>query len=280
MKHQKFIYRYKYLPFNENSLKILTEGTIKFTNPETFNDPFDSRPPYVANFEDIAKTRFKAIRKYAKEELGLTAAETIRYSRKFAAQMKMNAENGVIKNNVASRFGMVCLTSTPDNLLMWSHYADSHKGFIVGFKIPTDGAFSAVDIHNEIDIIKYWKDCLYPLPVDYCTERPIVLYGSDSDLETSQKALLSKSVDWDYERESRVIDTTRPPGIYHYNRNLILHSVAAGLNMEDEDYHRLGSIVRDLREKEGLTHLTLYKAEADQREYKVLIPNFKPPIDA
>ncbi|MDG0968248.1 MAG: hypothetical protein P8O06_00245 [Porticoccaceae bacterium] len=50
--------------------------------------------------------------------------------------------------------------------------------------------------------------------------------------------------------------------------------------MEDEDYHRLGSIVRDLREKEGLTHLTLYKAEAHQRAYKVLIPNFKPPIDA
>lgn len=41
MKQQEFIYRYKYLPFNENSLKILTEGTIKFTDPETFNDPFD-----------------------------------------------------------------------------------------------------------------------------------------------------------------------------------------------------------------------------------------------
>jgi hypothetical protein len=37
--------------------------------------------------------------------------------------------------------------------------------------------------------------------------------------------------------------------------------------------------MRDLREKEGLTLLTLYKAEADKREYKVLIPNFKTPID-
>lgn len=278
MKHQKFIYRYKYLPFNENSLKILTEGTIKFTNPETFNDPFDTRPPYVANFEDIAKTKFKTIRKHSKT-LGESPAQTILKKRKYAAQMKIAAESEAINTNVVSNFGMVCLTSTPDNLLMWSHYAESHKGFIVGFKIPTNGAFSAVDIHNEIDITKYWTDCLYPLPVDYCTERPVVLYGSDSDLETSQKALLSKSVDWEYERESRVIDITRPPGIYHYNRNLILHSVIAGLNMEDEDYHRLSSIIQDLREKEGLTHLTLYKAEADQRAYKVLIPNFKPPID-
>ena len=91
--------------------------------------------------------------------------------------------------------------------------------------------------------------------------------------------LITRSVDWEYESESRVIDTTRPPGIYHYNRNLILHSVIAGLNMEDKDYQRLGSIIRDLKEKEGLNHLTLYKAEADEREYKVLIPNFKPPID-
>ena len=162
---------------------------------------------------------------------------------------------------------------------MWSHYADSHKGFIVGFKIPTNGAFSAVNIHNEKAIVKYWTDCLYPLPVAYCTERRVVFYGSDSDLETSQKALLSKSVDWEYERESRVIDTTRPPGIYHYNRNLILHSVIAGLNMENKDYQQLGSIIRDLKEQEGLNHLTLYKAETHPREYKVLIPNFKTPID-
>ena len=35
------IYRYKYLPFSEGSLKALTEGTMKFTCPLDFNDPFD-----------------------------------------------------------------------------------------------------------------------------------------------------------------------------------------------------------------------------------------------
>lgn len=91
--------------------------------------------------------------------------------------------------------------------------------------------------------------------------------------------LITRSVDWEYESESRVIDTTRPPGIYLYNRNLILHSVIAGLNMGNKDYQRLGSIIRDLKEKEELNHLTLYKPEADEREYKVVIPDFKLPID-
>lgn len=37
-------YRYKYLPFNEGSLKVITEGTVKFTCPLDFNDPFDCQP--------------------------------------------------------------------------------------------------------------------------------------------------------------------------------------------------------------------------------------------
>ena len=193
--------------------------------------------------------------------------------------MKINAESGAFNNNLASSFGMVCLTSKPDNLLMWSHYAQSHKGFVVGFKIPTNGAFDAFDTRNKIALVKHWTECLYPLPVEYCTERPVVFYGRDSDREASQKALLSKSVDWEYESESRVIDTKRLPGIHNYNRNLILHSVIAGMNMEDQDYQRLGSIIQGLKEEEELNHLTLYKAEADEREYKVLIPNFKLPID-
>jgi len=38
------IKRYKYLPFDIGSLKIITQGTIKFTKPSEFNDPFDCDP--------------------------------------------------------------------------------------------------------------------------------------------------------------------------------------------------------------------------------------------
>lgn len=37
---------YKYLPFDEGSLRIITEGTIKFTLPSEVNDPFDCAPDY------------------------------------------------------------------------------------------------------------------------------------------------------------------------------------------------------------------------------------------
>ncbi|MES9903809.1 MAG: hypothetical protein ABW168_14180 [Sedimenticola sp.] len=43
------ILRYKYVPFSEGSLSIIKEGTMKFTPPTEFNDPFDCAPDIDAN---------------------------------------------------------------------------------------------------------------------------------------------------------------------------------------------------------------------------------------
>ncbi len=40
-------------------------------------------------------------------------------------KMMMNAINDTI--------GILCFTEKNDNLLMWSHYANSHKGFVLEF---------------------------------------------------------------------------------------------------------------------------------------------------
>jgi hypothetical protein len=54
--------RYKYVPFTENSLKILTDGTIKFSLPSKVNDPFDCFPAHkveldMRKYEIFIKTR-------------------------------------------------------------------------------------------------------------------------------------------------------------------------------------------------------------------------------
>ncbi len=54
------ILRYKYLPFNEGSTCIISEGTMKFSSPDEFNDPFDYSPDIdvkkVWNISLIIKT--------------------------------------------------------------------------------------------------------------------------------------------------------------------------------------------------------------------------------
>lgn len=41
---RKFIYRYKYLPDMLGIEGVVANGTIKFTHPAKFNDPFDCMP--------------------------------------------------------------------------------------------------------------------------------------------------------------------------------------------------------------------------------------------
>ena len=37
-----------------------------------------------------------------------------------------------LQNEMNNRFGVLSLTRNPTNLLMWSHYANEHKGVVIG----------------------------------------------------------------------------------------------------------------------------------------------------
>src|SRR5882757_7920951 len=42
------------------------------------------------------------------------------------------------KNNLAERFGMLCLSLSWNNPLLWSHYANRHRGVALGFDISEE----------------------------------------------------------------------------------------------------------------------------------------------
>src|SRR5207302_2679902 len=39
----------------------------------------------------------------------------------------------MLSKNINKHIGVLCLTEVPDSQLMWSHYAGSHKGFVIEF---------------------------------------------------------------------------------------------------------------------------------------------------
>ncbi len=89
-------------------------------------------------------------------------------------------------------FGVFCLSAISDNLLMWSHYADSHKGICVGF--------------NPQKLI----DSICPTwvaPIQYSFEYPkiSILEHPEQILEI---LLFNKSIDWHYEKEIRYVKNT------------------------------------------------------------------------
>ena len=108
-------------------------------------------------------------------------------------------------------------------------------------------------------------DRLLPIPVRYSVDRPHIEVGTESDRDLLNKVLLTKSLDWQYEEEERVIDHERGPGIRHYRRDEILCSVIAGMKMSENNFRHLTSLVTEL----ALPNLVLYKAHAMDSEYKL-----------
>ena len=87
--------------------------------------------------------------------------------------------------------GILSLSDTSDNLLMWAHYAERHTGFV----LMLDGSHDFFKGDNSFS--RFVK----PESVKYYSERPPIIFGKDNLL----KIFLSKSSDWKYEKEWRYL---------------------------------------------------------------------------
>ena len=228
----KRIRRYKYLPFDKGSLRIITDGTIKFTLPSKLNDPFDCAPDVEThNIAEYFDTRPDWWEK-AGERMKLSPAQLKEQKPLMIDGIRIAAENGRFGQPTSDNVGICSLTRDPLNLLMWAHYAQHHKGFVVEFEIPVE----ITDIDEPpTDRILEW---LIPQKIKYQKTKPVVNFFDDKDVKI-KKQFLVKGECWRYEQEERVIDYVRGAGIHKYDRETILHSVIAGMKMEDCNYMTL-----------------------------------------
>jgi hypothetical protein len=206
---------YKYLSFGEGARGILRDNTIKFTSPLEFNDPFDSRIELLldAPHDEWKKFFSKRIPEYSAKRM--SPAKRVILAAQLARKATAANLSGESFLDYVNDFGVLCLSERRDDLLMWSHYANSHQGICVGF----------------------WSGYAHPffcraLPVDYAEEYPNVsfLESNEKRLETT---LLTKSSHWIYEREWRIIEHRRPPGIQPYPR-ASLACVILGVNISND----------------------------------------------
>jgi len=265
MKIVERIRRYKYLPFNEGSLKIITDGTIKFTAPSELNDPFDCAPDTdTSNIEDYINARPDLLKKVG-DSLNLSPEQIIGEKPEMIRRLVTAAESGAFGQQTSDRVGICSLTRDPLNLLMWAHYAQYHTGFVVEFDIP-------VKVTDEekpcTDRLLQW---LIPQEVEYKASKPVVNFFDDKDTMITKQFLI-KGKDWEYEQEERVIDYVRGQGIHKYDRVTILHSVIAGMKMESPKYMTLVESIKkandDLDQKIGV-----FKAKPVKGRFELFVPN-------
>jgi hypothetical protein len=108
---------------------------------------------------------------------------------------------------------------------MWSHYADSHAGVCLGFD-PEVSYFALAQ------------------PVRYTRSRPIVDPTVQSEAQMLDASLYTKSLDWAYEEEWRIV-VTSGPGKYTVPRNA-LRSIIVGARISHEHFKEIVSLAKML----------------------------------
>lgn len=201
---------YKYVPFERRD--ILTNGLIRFTQPGDFNDPFELHPsfdlmskadiarlPEAPGQEDNTGPKACLLTPEALQSMfsvlmpGIQRVMAGHPQEPDAAYLLNN--NQVARSVFDSKFGVLALTEAPDDLLMWAHYSDCHRGFVL--QLDESHQFFAPQTfeNQEFGLTK----------VEYTNERPILSYSTLN----SPTVLYRKSPAWSYEKEWRLI---RPLG--------------------------------------------------------------------
>ena len=205
---------------------------VRFSNPKHFNDPWDC-PPYfdVKSIGDQAsRAKWRTLIEQWLEELPPNRKSVLvgqlgpdwhlNDSFMVATINKISATVSALNSE---RWRIYCLTPHADSLLMWSHYADKHKGICLEFDVGQELIGRAYRV--------LYKDSLDQLGPDIFDEPRLM----------ANAVLLSKSAEWSYEDEYRILarDGTTDPafsikaeGDYLPLPDNMLTAVIAGCNAD------------------------------------------------
>ncbi|WP_429161504.1 DUF2971 domain-containing protein [Aeromonas media] len=177
---------YKY--FSNLDVDYFSNPSFKLASANTLNDPFETV--------------------LAKELLTALELVTDKQSPSYKMFKRMFGEEAKLEQSYDTLFkmcGIISLSETQHNLLMWAHYANQHKGLCVGYssdvldnvKFPR---FVKIPVNKKPVKINYDSKKIFDFEYD-------LDYSTDNDLFKTAlyKVLTTKGDDWIYEKEHRII---------------------------------------------------------------------------
>ncbi|HRH96879.1 MAG TPA: DUF2971 domain-containing protein [Prosthecobacter sp.] len=191
---------FKYV--TEERIDVLRTLKIRYTQISALNDPFEALPAIeqpLSEKEYEVHAR-KEIRRHTRNLPGATPLRLKEFRKKLLADAMndFSHEQGAIaakryQSRIRSitdfTLGFLCLSKTPSNILMWSHYADCHRGMVLEF-----------DSHH--DYFRHGTE-----DVVYSDRRPSMTLH---DEHPTTEILRTKSLDWAYEEEVRRNESLSP----------------------------------------------------------------------
>lgn len=231
---------YKYRNWNQFARQLL-EGSVYFSTKEELNDPFEFRwrmkaPESEQEAAEIAKTLIRL----KDPTLIVDSPEFRRWQREVVQSLKSHPDPHYRMYDQVQQ-GVFCASQQRDDIRLWSHYANGHRGICVGVDTKSFGNyFNAVKYTNEV-------------PVLTVAQMP-QMQGGVVD------ATATKSTDWKYEKEWRTFDR---PGVKKLRENGI-QEVILGAAMPELEQQEVIAYVQ-----EHVKQARLWRAKLHGLEYRL-----------
>ena len=167
--------------------EIIRDGKLYLASPNQYNDPFE------CGFSlSLEATPEQMRQKFAQTLIGqgLTKSQAFAQATKLVSGPHPEADavaRGLIEK-LRNTLGLLSLTSVNDDLLMWAHYADEHRGVCLEFDTAADEHLIGA-----------------AMPVRYQQDYPVLDYFNSNPFEAGYAIVLTKSVAWSYEQEWRTL---------------------------------------------------------------------------
>ncbi|OGU32848.1 MAG: hypothetical protein A2057_11655 [Ignavibacteria bacterium GWA2_35_9] len=188
------------IPFHKENL---TEGMLYFASPTQFNDPFDCL--IVPRYDLLIKQqKTEKYRDLIRHDNPYFSARRVNQEVKKWMGMNLLSGNNYLQNaekklKMLLRYGIFSLSRVNDNILLWSHYADSHHGFCIGYDEEELYDF----VINSFKVIGMIAD---KRNINYSDSYPIIIpHKNITGEEYIITPITTKSSDWAYEKEVRII---------------------------------------------------------------------------
>ncbi len=175
----------------ETAKKIIEGHKLWFSSPSTFNDPFDMHEGLI----DYSATKQQS-RSWLRTQIPGISRQDIRRGTRPQKNSRsiFEASGRDILVEMKEEVGVCCFSKTSHGSLMWSHYADSHKGVCFGFNIDP--------IHLDSKTYFSVGEVTY-------MEKIIPLNSANDETSVLPYWIYTKSHIWSYEQEVRALIKNR-----------------------------------------------------------------------
>lgn len=267
---------YKYMPPATATL-YLKNWSLRISPAQSFNDPFELSPALCREQMAASEALCKAVSddpgplliaatQRFREATGVTLLPSDgsvdrAFERVFGNGGGARLLHESVSNHLRSNLGVICFTRTMRHPLMWSHYADSHRGVLLEFD------------HSH--------SCFQPAPGDYLTGLRSVLYSDERPIvkdplssRAGADSIFTKGLEWAYEQEVRLIlpftsanSTAGPPAQPIHLRSFppaSLKSITIGCR---DGGHLLRKVQQALRDVDAASNVEVRKASTNPYDF-------------